>query len=57
MEIAKQKILMEKGAIDISGLLNAGNINLDLRDKCEINEIGGAVINVKRSKHLLLKCY
>jgi cytoskeletal protein CcmA (bactofilin family) len=35
------------GAFDIGGLLNAGNINVNIGGYCSVSEIGGETINVR----------
>jgi cytoskeletal protein CcmA (bactofilin family) len=45
------EIFSARGAFQIDGLLNAGEINIELKGSCEVKEIGGEKIEVRRSNN------
>ncbi|MFD3156156.1 cell shape determination protein CcmA [Haloimpatiens sp. FM7330] len=42
------EILNLKGCFDIEGLLNAGQINIEMKRRCNVKEIGGEKIEIRR---------
>lgn len=46
---------MAKGPFTIGGLLNAGNIDIEMHCKCRVKEIGGEMIRIRRGTDLLIK--
>jgi cytoskeletal protein CcmA (bactofilin family) len=44
-----------KGPFKIGGLLNAGNIDIEMHCKCHIKEIGGERISIRRGTDVLIK--
>ncbi|MBB6215377.1 cytoskeletal protein CcmA (bactofilin family) [Anaerosolibacter carboniphilus] len=44
-----------KGPFKIGGLLNAGNVDIEMHSKCHVKEIGGERINIRRGTDMLIK--
>lgn len=44
-----------KGPFKIGGLLNAGNIDIEMYCKCQVKEIGGERISIRRGTDMLIK--
>lgn len=44
-----------KGPFKIGGLLNAGNIDIEMHCKCQVKEIGGERISIRRGTDVLVK--
>ncbi|OEF97157.1 hypothetical protein [Desulfuribacillus alkaliarsenatis] len=44
-----------KGPFQVGGLLNAGEIDLELHSTCNVKEIGGGTIRIKRGTDMILK--